>query len=62
MHVSDITTGLWEVKLTDFSIDSVALGLCGDKGCRAALDTGTGAISIPSSTLAAALFPWLRYR
>lgn len=55
----DVKNGLWEAKLNDIAVGTTKgtakLGLCGESGCRAAFDSGTGVISGPTSEIAAVL-------
>jgi len=53
--LSGTDTGLWQVALSDVTIDSAKLSLCGSGGCQAALDTGTGVIAGPAEFIEAVL-------
>ncbi|CAE6910351.1 PGA [Symbiodinium natans] len=46
LPLSSTTSGLWQVALSDFTLNLVRLDLC-KKGCHAAFDTGSGMISGP---------------
>lgn len=55
----DINNGLWVAKLNDIAVGTTKgtakLGLCGESGCKAAFDSGTGVISGPTSEITAIL-------
>jgi hypothetical protein len=51
----DGQSGYWEVKIHDVAVNGMKMGICGAKGCRGALDTGTSVIAGPSEMITAAL-------
>lgn len=51
MPLSSTTTGLWQVAMSDITVNLVRLGLCGESGCQAAFDTGTGVIAGPRNLI-----------
>jgi hypothetical protein len=48
LPLSSTSTGLWQVAMTDVTVNLMKLGLCGDSGCQAAFDTGSGVIAGPA--------------
>merc|ERR1712072_162092 len=40
--------GYWSVKLLDIKVGGKPTGVCGDKGCKAAVDSGTSLLTAPS--------------
>lgn len=48
---ADARHGEWAVPLKDISVDGKASGACGEKGCRAILDSGCGGIALPAAVL-----------
>jgi len=46
--LSDTKTGMFQVKLEDYTIKGKKMGLCGIKGCQVAFDTGTNTLAGPS--------------
>lgn len=51
MPLSSTSTGLWQVAMSDITVNLVRLGLCGESGCQAAFDTGTGVIAGPKNLI-----------
>lgn len=55
----NVENGMWEAKLSDIAVGkaqgTAKLGLCGESGCKAAFDSGTGVISGPTSEITAIL-------
>jgi len=51
LPLSSTTSGLWQVAMSDITVNLVRLGLCGESGCQAAFDTGTGVIAGPKSLI-----------
>lgn len=51
LPLSSTTSGLWQVAMSDITVNLVRLGLCGASGCQAAFDTGTGVIAGPKSLI-----------
>ncbi len=50
----DVIQGLeyyWLIKVDDIRLGKQSLGVCGDEGCRAAVDTGTSLLTAPSTDL-----------
>jgi len=47
--------GMWQVKMTDFTVDNVKANLCGKDGCQVAFDTGTNAIAAPKGVIVSLL-------
>lgn len=50
----DVIQGLeyyWLIKVDDIRLGKQSLGVCGDEGCKAAVDTGTSLLTAPSSDL-----------
>lgn len=48
---ADARHGEWAVHLKDIAVDGKASGACGDKGCRAVLDSGCAGIALPAPVL-----------
>eukprot|EP00933_Yihiella_yeosuensis_P047552 TRINITY_DN433_c0_g1_i1.p1 TRINITY_DN433_c0_g1~~TRINITY_DN433_c0_g1_i1.p1 ORF type:complete len:419 (-),score=43.86 TRINITY_DN433_c0_g1_i1:116-1372(-) len=48
LSLSDRKSGLWQVAMSDTTLNLVRLGLCGNTGCQAVFDTGSGVIGGPS--------------
>lgn len=51
LPLSTTKTGLWQVDMSDITVNLVRLGLCGHTGCQAAFDTGTGVIGGPKGII-----------
>merc|ERR1711934_57631 len=43
-----IAKGYWSVKLLDIKVGGKPTGVCGNKGCKAAVDSGTSLLTAPS--------------
>lgn len=53
--LSRTDTGLWQARMKDVAIDGLKMHLCGEEGCQAAFDTGTGVIAGPTTLIKALL-------
>jgi hypothetical protein len=59
LKLSTVKTGMWQVTAKDLyvgtSLTRRPLGLCGEVGCQAILDTGSNVIGVPGATIEAIL-------